>query len=301
MKTTAGYFLFLIACVILPTAQAQETAMSLQENKAFHDKITTGIKVIPGQWRPNFASEQIAWITPPWQSQRPEYGQEFIYLDFPETIKIGKTLVYLSHVHPRFPAVYNYSLGKVSWVTNRNQISYARKLPNGLHFDGSIAIRDSALAELKIGITNNTGRDLDSILLQTCAFLSPIQEFSTPTDSNKFVFIKDKGWISFAAAKTIKDDTGRYFLGWLGGIRNIQLPFVVVKSKNAGRYIVFSWMGNSYSFIGNAGHPCFHSDPWFPDLKKGARDEITGFLLFYEGELSSLEETLRKRFPELFR
>jgi len=298
-------FLMVLAFPILAAAMnlslfAQDKLMSVEENKAFHDKITKGIKLLPGQWRPNFSSEQIAWITPPWPSQRPEYGQEFIYLDFPETIKVGNTLIYLSHVHPRFPAIYNYDLEKVHWVAKENQISYERKLPNGLRFKGSITIRDPSLAELRISITNNTGRDLDSIRLQTCAFLNPVQELSSPTDSNKFVFVKDRGWTSFATAKTIRENSGEYFLGWLGGIKNIELPFVIVKSRSADRYVVFSWMEHSYSFIGNPSHPCFHCDPWFPDLKNKASAEIRGFLLFFEGELPALEQELRRRFPQLF-
>jgi hypothetical protein len=294
---------FLICCtwVTFLDVHAQENLMAVEDNKSFHDKITKGIKLFPGQWRPNFASEQIAWITPPWSSRRPEYGQEFIYLDFPEAIKVGKTMVYLSHVHPRFPAVYNYDLGKVDWIRKENRIRYERKLPNGLRFDGSITIKDPSLLELKIGITNNTGRDLDSIFLQTCAFLHPIREFSSQTDSNKFVFIEGKGWTDFATAETAKDNSGKYFFGWLGGVKNVRLPFVIVKSAIADRYVVFSWLDNSYSFIGNAGHPCFHSDPWFPDVRNNSREEIKGFLLFHEGSLSSLEEVLRKRFPQYYR
>ena len=146
--------------------------------------------------------------------------------------------------------------------------------------------------ELKIGITNNTGRDLDSILLQTCVFLNPIHEFSSATDSNKFVFIKDRGWTSFAMAGTINPGSGKYFFGWLGGIKNIELPFVLLKSKSPDQYVVFTWLENSYSFIGNANHPCFHSDPWFPDVKNKTREEIKGFLWFYKGDLSSLEKDL---------
>src|SRR5687768_17526714 len=109
--------LILLSCcfVLQPKVLAQKKLMTVPENKSFHEKITQGIKLVPGQWRPNFSSEQIAWLSPPWPSQRPEYGQEFIYFDFPETIKIGNILVYLSHVHPRFPAIYNFGLDKITW------------------------------------------------------------------------------------------------------------------------------------------------------------------------------------------
>jgi hypothetical protein len=292
--------LFLTAW-ICSNISAQEKLMSVDENKTFHSSITHGIKLTPGQWRPNFGSEQIAWISPPWPSARPEYGQEFIYLDFPETIKIGNTLVYLSHVHPKFPALYNFNLEKVEWIkSGRNKISYERKLPNGLRFDGVVTITDSSFVELKIGITNETGEDLTDIRLQTCAFLNAIQEFDTPSDTNKYVYITGKGWTSFAGARTTTDDSGKYYFGWLGGLKNVELPFVVLRSNVAERYVVFSWREHSYSFVGNASHPCFHSDPWFPDLKNNSREEIRGFLWFYEGDLGSLEDALRKRFPELW-
>ncbi len=298
MKLSA--FCVLLCLVCYTNVSGQKKLMSVKENKAFHDQITRGIKVFPGQWRPNFGSEQIAWISPPWPSPRPEYGQEFIYLDFPEAIKAGNEIVFLSHVHPRFPALYNYHLGMVKWVSKGNALQYKRKLPNGLSFEGSITVKDSSFVGLEIGITNNTGKDLDSIFLQTCGFLNPIQEFNSPVDSNKFVFIKDRGWTSFAEARGIKDNSGKYFFGWLGGTKSIALPFVVLKSKMPDHFLVFSWLENSYSFIGNAGHPCFHSDPWFPDLKNKAHAEIHGFLWFYTGAFSSLEGELRRRFSDFY-
>lgn len=287
----------LTACLVLIEGVSfAQALMSVDENRALHETLTQGIKVFPGQWRPNFSSEQIVWVSPPWRSDRPEYGQEFIYLDFPETVKVGKTLIYLSHVHPRFPAVYNHDLEKVSWRTAEGKVSYERTLPNGLSFRGSVSVLDSMTVKLTIAMTNNTGGDLDSIWLQTCAFLNPIREFSASSDSNKYVFIKGQGWTSLATALKLEGHTGKYYVGWLGGYRNVDLPFIVVRSGSAERYVVFSWLKNSYSFIGNPNHPCFHSDPWFPDLKNGQEGLIEGVLLFYEGHLEELERILRKRF-----
>jgi hypothetical protein len=269
---------------------------AVERNRVFHEKITKGVKIFPGQWRPNFGSEQIVWISPPWSSQRPEYGQEFLYLDFPEAIKIGKTIVYLSHVHPRFPAVYNYNLDPVHWWHGKNSLSYERKLPNGLRFDGNVSVKDSALIELTIGITNHTGRDLDSIFLQTCAFLNAIGEFDSPVDSNKLVYMKDRGWASLSEARTVDEPSGKYYVGWLGGTKSVELPFIVLKSEVPDRYVVFSWLTHSYSFVGNANHPCFHSDPRFPDVPDKQRREIKGILWFYQGDLDALENDLRSRF-----
>jgi len=57
----------------------------------------TGIRILPGQWRPHYPFEQIAWVSPPWPSH------DYVWLDFPEAIFSDTELLYLSHVNPQFP------------------------------------------------------------------------------------------------------------------------------------------------------------------------------------------------------
>ena len=40
----------------------------------------TGIRILPGAWRPHYYWEHIAWVSPSWPSQ------DYIWLDFPEAI-----------------------------------------------------------------------------------------------------------------------------------------------------------------------------------------------------------------------
>ena len=50
-----------------------------------------GIRILPGQWRPLYPFEQIAWVSPPWPSQ------DYIWLDFPEAIFCNLGLLYFGH------------------------------------------------------------------------------------------------------------------------------------------------------------------------------------------------------------
>jgi len=63
-------------------------------NHKLYDEITNRMEIIPGMWRPLFGSEQVAWISPPWESQ------EYVWLDFPEAMSesLGK-LIYLGHIN----------------------------------------------------------------------------------------------------------------------------------------------------------------------------------------------------------
>lgn len=39
-------------------------------------------------------------------------------------------------------------------------------------------------------------------------------------------------------------------------------------------------------------HPCFHADPFFPDLSPGERKGIQGEIIFFEGSLTEFEDFL---------
>jgi len=59
-----------------------------------------GIRIVPGQWRPHYPFEQIAWVSPPWPSQ------DYCWLDFPEAIFTDQGLLFLSHVNPKVTAEF---------------------------------------------------------------------------------------------------------------------------------------------------------------------------------------------------
>ena len=258
---------------------------TVEEDKAVFDSIVNKINISPGLWRPMFHSEQIAWISPPWESQ------EYIYLDFPEAIFLEGNLLYLSHVSNRFPAIFNFRLPEVEWKGNDSILTYERHLPNNISFGGEIKIKSSNTVKLKLWIENQTDDTLKNILLQTCSYLHQIKEFDMSTNDNKYIHVKDKGWMSLQKALSIKDSlpqNGSYKIGWRSGPMISDIPVIIVSSKNNEKHIAMTWHENTYSFIGNSAHPCFHADPYFNDIEPHQTKTIVGALIFFQGDFSSV-------------
>jgi len=70
-----------------------------------------GLAILPGQWRPYFPFEQIAWIRAPWSDV---LFPEYVWLDFPEAIFTRAGLMFLSHISPHIRSRYRH-LEKVRW------------------------------------------------------------------------------------------------------------------------------------------------------------------------------------------
>lgn len=84
-----------------------------------------GLRIFPGQWRPHYPFEQIAWISPAWPSQ------DYLWLDFPEAIFVGERLVFLSHVNPALQSQYP-DLPAVAWKKNPRGLEFERACPTAL-------------------------------------------------------------------------------------------------------------------------------------------------------------------------
>ena len=121
-----------------------------------------GLRIVPGQWRPHYPFEQIAWISPPWPSQ------DYLWLDFPEAIFTDAGLIYLSHVNPDFPVVFP-DLPRISWQAGADGLSFSRRLPNGVSFGGSLVAGSESTVSLELFIDNGSDQPLTNIRLQTCA------------------------------------------------------------------------------------------------------------------------------------
>ena len=238
-----------------------------------------GIRILPGQWRPHYAFEQIAWVSPPWPSQ------DYIWLDFPEAIFTDVGLLYLSHVNPGFPVEFP-DLPKVPWQTLDNGIRFDRTLPDGVAFGGSVRRDGDTSVALELYLRNGSDHPLREITLQTCAFLRGIKEFGGYTQDNKFVHIPPEGWCTFETARGYGGEDGRYHLGWRGGPKAADWPVMVTRSNAAERLVAMTWFDSTRSLVGNPNHPCMHADPAFPDLEPGDEARIRGALVFFEGPLA---------------
>ncbi len=249
-----------------------------------------GILIQPGQWRPYFPLEHVAWIKTPWSDP---LFPDFVFLDFPEAIFCNLGLLYLGHHSPRFPSLFP-GLPKVAWKTDRGVLHYERVLPNGIEFGGSLAPCDASAVSLALYIKNGTNKPLTDIKLQVCALLKHTTSFSGNTADNKFVHTSSNGWQSFTEACNAKD-RGRFRLGWREGPAVADLPVMVTVSDRRDQLIAITWYDDTYSLVCNPAHPCMHADPYFADIQPGQRRTIHGELLFFEGTLERFTPWFRKR------
>jgi hypothetical protein len=240
-----------------------------------------GIRIFPGEWRPHYPWEHIAWVSPPWPSQ------EYIWLDFPEAIFCNLGLIFLSHVDPPMDLPFP----KIQWSEIANGIAFDRQLPNGVRFGGSLVKGSEVTVDLELHLYNGTSKPLTNITLQTCSYLHGIHEFSDLTNDNKFVHLADEGWVPLSRAKTMEArSSAPYRIGWrTKGKLLADLPVNVTKSNLADRYVAMTWYKDTISMVGNPNHPCMHADPQFHDLNPGESASIQGKLIFFEGKLAGFD------------
>jgi hypothetical protein len=265
-------------------SQPATVAQKVKDTYATHAK---GIRILPGQWRPHYRWEQIAWISPAWPSQ------EYLWLDFPEAIFSNQGLLFLSHVNPKFPAVFP-DLPAVPWREIPNGLAFERRLPNGISFGGSVVRKSDTMAGVELHIENGSREPLTDIKLQTCLYLRAIKEFADFTNENKFVHLPDLGWQSYPKANEAKVEAGRYRLGWRAGRALADWSMIATVSNQGKRLVAFTWLKDGFSLVCNARHPCMHSDPQFPDLAPGTKASIYGEIIFFEGTLDDFSAFLKK-------
>ncbi len=286
---------FLGACGILgatlPRAlraeQSQPTAASADKaeppQKETYETHAKGIRIVPGQWRPHYQWEHIAWVSPAWPSQ------DYAWLDFPEAIFAGDRLLYLSHVNPAFELEFP-NLPKIAWKETATGVTVERTLPNGVSFSASLAKKDGTTVAMEIGITNGSKEPLKDITLQTCMYLRGIKEFADYTRDNKFVHLANRGWITLTEANTLPEAPAPYRVGWrTRGTPLADLPIAVTVSNQAQRLVAMTWLADTLSLVSNPRHPCMHADPKFKDLEPGEAATVRGRIGFFEGPLTDFD------------
>jgi hypothetical protein len=278
---TTGLVAPTLACGGL--AALERSARAERQPGKTYESHAVGIRIVPGAWRPHYCWEHIAWISPPWPSQ------DYLWLDFPEAIFTSAGLLYLSHVNPPIKTLF-HDLPRIPWRVISAGIAFERILPNGVAFGGSVTRHDDTTVDLELHLRNDSADELKNITLQTCAFLRAIKEFATYRQDNKLVHVPEAGWITLDQATKRRQGSGTYGVGWrTSGKKVADLPVALVLSNQAPRLIAMTWYHDTLSMVGNAGHPCFHADPRFPDLKPGAEASIRGRLIFFEGPVEEFD------------
>jgi len=281
---------FCIALVPSVGLKGQDSTKTvLEKTIALHDSIQEQLHISPGIWRPLFGTEQIAWVSPPWSSR------EYIWLDFPEAIFSGNELLFLSHINDVIPYRYRY-LKSVEWEETEKGIKYMQELPNGVSFGGSVIKGNENMISLELWVRNGSNDPMKDVKLQTCAYLHGIEEFDQKTSENKLVHVAGQGWISHLEARDISHVEGKYHVGWLSGPKVVDLPVILALAKEPGRLVAFTWFENTYSFVGNKNHPCFHADPCMGDIEPGELKTIKGELIFFEGSVEEFEVFFRTNY-----
>ena len=278
-----------LGCSAALAALHAQWSLSAAEDKPPADTYETqakGIRILPGHWRPHYPWEHIAWVSPSWPSQ------DYIWLDFPEAIFTSQGLVFLSHINPGIDTVF-HNLPPVAWQTTKDGIAFERTLPNGIVFGGSVRQGSPTTVDLTLTIKNGSTEPLNDITLQTCAFLRAIREFGDYTRENKYIHLRDRGWVQMSNAYQLPENDAPYRLGWrTKGKRLSDLPVAITLSNKAERLFAFTWRENTLSMVDNFNHPCVHADPFFPDLEPGASATVNGNLIFFEGKLTDFDPAI---------
>jgi hypothetical protein len=258
-----------------------------------YDAFVTGLRIMPGMWRPHAVWEQVAWVKPPWS----EAG--YVWLDFPEVlISNDNSFLYAGHGPLQHPAIRHGVLPKIAWRQTSNGIMFERKLPGELAFGGNLTQCNECSVKMELHVKNHGKIRIPPFIMQTCAFLRLVDEFAEYTNNNKFVHVPRTGWMSLPKASKLPDGTGKYRLGWRGGPAVADKPFMVTVGRSGRRMVGMSWFRDTFSIIGNQCHPCMHADPAFPSLEPGAQYIVHGVLVFFEGTLMDFGRILDELQPD---
>jgi len=173
----------------------------------------------------------------------------YVVVDVPEAIWSNLGLTYLAHTHiDTIWTKQGIELPKLEW--NRREdgsLDIRRKLPNGIAF-GVQAVPGRDAVRMEMWLENGSTGKLSDLRVQICVMPKMAVGFAAQTNDNK-VFTD---------------------------------PYVACRSEDGTRWIITAWEGCQRPW-GNEDCPCFHSDPKFPDLERGQRARLRGWLSFYEG------------------
>jgi hypothetical protein len=298
--TALRFFLVVLIVSLINPVNAQSNDYALKKNISLYDSAVSGIHIFPGLWRPVFKTEQIAWISPPWLNkgfiwENFPKATEFVWLDFPKAIFSGEKLLFISHINPSLPSLYNYpQVIQSPWIQIHDGIQYTQHLPNGIKFGGTVTKENSNTITVELWIKNETDSIVGNIQLLTCAYLNPIEEFSEKSNKNKFVHIPGEGWVTLERALLMSGNDSKYAVGWGGSSHKVSdLPVIVAISKEQNRLIAYTWWHNTGALWGNAFHPSFNADPFIPDLASGQEYTVKGSIIFFEGTLPQFETYFR--------
>ena len=250
-----------------------------------YETCAKGIRILPGQWRPHYPWEHIAWVSPPWPSQ------DYLWLDLPEAIFCEEQLFYLSHTNPRHPSLFP-DLPQLRWQKTNTGIAYERILPNDVRFGASVEQHHPNEVSLKLYLFNGGNQTLTHIRLQICVFLRAIKEFAPHDLCNKSVHRAD-GWVRLDEVPG-ENGNGYHDIGASGpGVAD--QPVITTMSSNEERLVAFTWGKHTNCLWSNPVHPCMHADPCISRIEPGQQQDLNGALIFFKGSIDAFGRHFAQR------
>jgi len=104
-------------------------------------------------------------------------------------------------------------------------------------------------------VSNQSRETIRGLKMQTCAYLRMVDEFAQHTNDNKYVHVAGGDWMPLPQAMKISEPKGKFRLGWRGGPPVADIPCIITVSSKAKRLVAMTWHKDTYSMVGNPGHP----------------------------------------------
>lgn len=175
--------------------------------------------------------------------------RSYVVCDFPEAVWSDLGLTYLAHTH--VPTIWEneqIELEPLEWQQAQDGgWTMERTLPNGMTF-GTHAIPRSTHVAFRMWLINGSDQTRSDLRVQNCVMLKAARGFEQQTNDNKV----------------------------------IRGSLVAVHDESQEHWIISGWQPIDRPWA-NAPCPCLHADPKFPDCEVGARQDLYGWLSFYQG------------------
>ena len=252
-----------------------------------------GIRILPGQWRPHYPWEHIAWISPSWPCQ------DYLWLDFPEGVISDAGFHFLSAMNPAIPEeeVLFTELPPVPWQRIDDGLAYEQALPGGVTCAARVVATSDSTIGMHLELTNTGSETLTAVEGRTCLFLRATRDFGQYGGDNKLAYLGKHGWVSHTDVYQHKRP-GRYPIHSEETGVSSDVPVSVCVSALGERLVAMTWFENTLKLGGNPERPCLHADPKWPDLAPGETVGLDGEIIFFEGTADDFLEYWRQRFPE---
>lgn len=243
-----------------------------------YETTATGMRILPGQWRPHYPWEQIIWISPSWPCQ------DYLWYDFPEGVLSDAGTHYCSAMNDAIPdgEILFTELPAIPWQETDGRFTCEREMPGGITCVASLKAAGESIVRMELELTNTGNEPLTNVTGRTCLFLRATRDFGEYGGDNKFAHLGEHGWVSHTGVYKCPHD-GPYpvHAPEVGACADI--PVSICLSAIEERLVAMTWFDDTLKVGGNPVRPCLHADPNFGDLAPGESKRVHGEIIFFEG------------------